>query len=46
MDQVIALVRNAYRDKSLKRNIGTTVEIAGTKKKHTGAFVDGRGGSL
>ena len=38
MDQVIAIVKNAYRDKSLKDNIGTTVEIVGTKKKHTSAF--------
>jgi len=43
MDQVIALVRNAYRDKSLKTYIGTTVEIVGTKKVHTGAFTGGSG---
>ena len=46
MEQVIALVKNAYRDKKLKKMIGTTVQVIGTKKKHTGAFTGGRGGSL
>ena len=38
MEKVIALVKKAYRDKKLKKMIGTTVKVAGTKKKHTGAF--------
>ena len=46
MEKVIALVKNAYRDKKLKKMIGTTVQVAGTKKNHTGAFTGGRGGSL
>ena len=41
MEQVIALVKNAYRDKKLKKMIGTTVQVAGTKKKHTGALKSG-----
>ena len=46
MEQVIALVKNAYRDKKLKQMIGTTVQITGYKKKHYGAFTGGEYGSL
>ena len=41
MEPVIELVKNAYRDKKLKKMIGTTVQVAGTKKKHTGALKSG-----
>jgi len=36
MNEVMALVKNAFRDKSLKNAIGTRVNIIGTKKLHTG----------
>ena len=36
MNEVMALVRNAYRDKSLKNAIGTKVNIIGTTKLHPG----------
>ena len=35
MKTVIALVKNAYNDKSLKNNIGTKVNIIGVTKKHS-----------
>ena len=35
MKTVIALVKNAYNDKSLKNNIGTKVNIIGATKKHS-----------
>merc|ERR550539_1875031 len=43
MDKIIALVKNAYKDKTLKKLIGTTVVVTGTKKKYSGVFKDGRG---
>ena len=43
MEQVIALVKNAYKHKTLKKLIGTTVQVTGTKKKYSGVFKDGRG---
>ena len=46
MEQVIALVKNAYRDKTLKHLIGTSVQVTGYKKKHTGYFTGGKYGSL
>ena len=45
MDKVMALVKNAYKDKKLKNMIGTTIQVTGTKKKYTGVFKDGRGAS-
>ena len=36
MNEVMALVKNAYRDKSLKNMIGTKINIIGTKKYHPG----------
>ena len=36
MNEVMALVKNAYRDKSLKNAIGTKVNIIGTTKLHPG----------
>ena len=43
MDKIIALVKNAYKHKTLKKLIGTTVQVTGTKKKYSGVFKDGRG---
>ena len=43
MDKVMALVKNAYKDKKLKKMIGTTIQVTGTKKKYTGVFKDGQG---
>ena len=43
MDKVMALVKNAYKDKNLKKMIGTTIQVTGTKKKYTGVFKDGQG---
>ena len=43
MDKVMALVKNAYKDKKLKNMIGTTIQVTGTKKKYTGVFKDGQG---
>ena len=37
-EQVIALVKNAYRDKTLKNSIGTTINIIGTIRWHNGSF--------
>ena len=45
MDKIIALVKNAYKDKTLKKLLGTTVQVTGNKKKYTGVFKDGRGAS-
>ena len=36
MNEVMALAKNAYRDKSLKNAIGTKVNIIGTTKLHPG----------
>ena len=36
MDEVIALVKNAYKDRSLKSELGTIVNIIATKVKHNG----------
>ena len=36
MDEVIALVKNAYKDKSLKNQLGTIVNIIATKEKYDG----------
>ena len=38
--QVIALVKNAYKDQSLKRRLGTHVNIIGTATKYSGTFTD------
>jgi len=43
MDKVMALVKNAYKDKNLTKMIGTTIQVTGTKKKYTGVFKDGQG---
>merc|ERR550539_2008352 len=43
MDKVMALVKNAYKDKNLTKMIGTTIQVTGTKKKYTGFFKDGQG---
>ena len=32
MNQVVSLVRNSFRDKTLKNSIGTTINIIATKK--------------
>ena len=40
MNQVIALVKNAYTDKSLVERIGTTVNIIGEAKRYEGTFTD------
>ena len=34
MNQIMALVRNSFRDRSLKNSLGTTINIIGTKKKY------------
>ena len=34
MNQIMALVRNSFRDRSLKNYLGTTINIIGTKKKY------------
>ena len=39
MDEVMALVKNAYRDKSLKNAIGTKVNIIGTRQRYDGTLV-------
>ena len=36
MDEVIALVKNAYKDKSLKDQLGTIVNIIDTKEMYYG----------
>ena len=36
MDEVIALVQNAYKDKSLKNQLGTIVNIIATKEMYGG----------
>ena len=36
VNQIIALVRNAYKDKTLKNAIGTTINVKGSKKKYNG----------
>ena len=38
MDEVIALVKNAYKDKSLKNQLGTIVNIIATKEKYRGSL--------
>merc|ERR1712088_344999 len=38
MDKLIALTKNAFTNKSLKKLIGTTVKVTGTKRKYTRAF--------
>ena len=38
MNEVMALVKNAFRDKSLKNTIGTKINIIGTKKRYPGAI--------
>jgi len=38
MDEVMALVKNAYRDKSLKNAIGTKVNIIGTRQRYYGTL--------
>ena len=41
MNEVMALVRNAFRDKSLKNAIGTRINIIGTKKRYSGTTITG-----
>ena len=36
MDEVVALVQNAYKDKSLKDQLGTIVNIIETKEMYYG----------
>ena len=43
MDEVIALVKNAYKDRTLKREIGTIVNIIATKERHYGDLSGTRG---
>merc|ERR1711981_311100 len=38
MDKLIALTKNNFANKSLKKLIGTTVKLTGTKRKDTRAF--------
>ena len=38
MDEVISLVKNAYKDKSLKNQLGTIVNIIATKEKYRGSL--------
>ena len=40
MDKVMALVKNHFNDKSLRKLIGTTVKVTGTKRKYSKAFTD------
>ena len=40
MDKLIALVKNHFNDKSLRKLIGTTVQVTGTKRKYSKAFTD------
>ena len=37
-DKLIALVKNNFVNKSLKKLIGTTVKVTGTKRNYTRAF--------
>ena len=37
-NQVMALVKNAFKDNSLTKNIGTSVNIIGTAKTYAGTF--------
>ena len=39
-NQVMALVKNAYKDNTLVRRIGTSVNIIGTAKTYSGTFTD------
>ena len=39
-NQVMALVKNAYKDNSLKKGIGTSVNIIPTAKTYSGTFID------
>ena len=41
MNEVMALVRNAYRDKSLKNAIGARINIIGTKTRYSGPTITG-----
>ena len=36
--QMMALVRNAFKDKTLKDAIGTTINIKGSKKRYKGTL--------
>ena len=38
MSQVIALVKNAYKDNSLTTRLGTGVNIIGEAKRYDGTF--------
>jgi len=38
MDEVMALVKNAFSDKTLKGYLGTKINIMGTKTKHSSSF--------
>ena len=40
MNQVIALVKNAYTDNSLVNRIGTKVNIIGEAKRYEGTLTD------
>jgi len=38
MDEVMALVKNAFSDKTLKEYLGTKINLIGTNKKHSSSF--------
>ena len=38
MNEVMALVKNSFKDKPLVNNIGTNVNIIGEKKRYYGTF--------
>ena len=40
MNQVIALLRNAFKDKSMTTKLGTSVNIIGEAKRYDGTFYD------
>ena len=42
MNQIIALVRNAFRDKTLKNAIGTRVYISASKKRYRNKLKDNK----
>ena len=34
MEEVVTLVKNIFKDKSLKKELGTTINLIATKRKH------------
>ena len=38
VDQIIALVKNAFKDKTLKNAIGTTINVKSFKTKYNGTI--------